>query len=106
METNSAATKARDDLRAVLHGAETPLSLGEISSRLALPYRFVASTLFQEVGRGSVERVAGGRYALCSGSLERTQRLDELFEFVHVCEAEWRLDDRLAALDRYGASTR
>jgi hypothetical protein len=102
METNSRAARLRNDLRSVLSAADVPLTLGEMSARLSLPYRFVSNVLVQRVGEGVIERVDGGRYILSLGGEERTVCLDELLDCVLRCEAEWRLDDRLAALDRYG----
>jgi hypothetical protein len=102
METNNRPASARDELRSVLWAADSPLSLGQICARLSLPYRFVSYTLIQAVGAGHIERTDDGRYILSIGCERAGVCLQELFDFVLACEAEWRLDDRLAALDRYG----
>lgn len=100
-------TNPRADLLAVLREAKRPMNLDEISRTLGLPFRWVAYMLVEANRRGVIERRADGRYSY-SVSARRTdftksasrEHLDDLFQFVLVCEADWRLDDRLSYLDR------
>jgi hypothetical protein len=101
MNKKTKAADARVELVNVLREAAAPLSLGEVSERLGLPFRPVAYLLTAAISQGSVDRLEGGRYALSQGGQERMVCLGELLEFVLACEADWRLDDKLAALDRY-----
>ena len=100
-------TNPQADLLAVLREAERSMNLDEISRTLALPFRWVAYMLVEANRRGVIEKRADGRYAH-SGSARRTDftksasraHLDQLFQFVLACEADWRLDNRLSYLDR------
>ena len=100
-------TNPQADLLTVLREAKRPMNLEEISRNLGLPFRWVAYMLVGANRRGVIEKRADGRYAY-SGSARRTdftkrarrEDLDELFQFVLACEADWRLDNRLSYLDR------
>ena len=83
-----AATIAAD-LQCVLHGAEKPLALGELSLRLGRPHRTVAFALAAACRAGAVERLEGGMY-----SLGLRPALTELFDLVRACEMKWE-EDRL-----------
>ena len=100
-------TNPQADLLALLREAKRPMNLDEISRTLALPFRWVAYMLVEANRRRVIEKRADGRYAVSSSARRtdftrsaRREHLDELFQFVLACEADWRLDDRLSYLDR------
>lgn len=80
----------------LLEEAEAPLSLGELSTRLRLPFMSVAYLLANATRAGIVETLPGGRYAAQASTEPLTSSLRELMECVVACEAEWRFDDRSA----------
>lgn len=96
------------DLILVLKQARAPLSPVELERRLGLDGRSTAYLLLEARRRGHAKLLADGRYAYSltrSGRRPRpatpTQKaLQALLLHVLKCEAEWRLDDRLDALDR------
>ena len=103
------AANPRATLMWLLDNAEAPLDLNEISRRLGMNYRFVAYMLVEGCNSGRIEKLDGGGYVRSRPSRERTltsallrERIQELFEIVLACEAEWRLDDRLDLIDRTG----
>lgn len=90
------------ELNLVLRSAESPLTLGELSTRLRRPFRAVAGVLAAGCRVGNVERLAGGRYAF------RLQpALAELLAFVLTCEARWAPEHQLGLYGRApGGETR
>jgi hypothetical protein len=91
----------------VLDNSGEPLTLDELSRKLALNYRFVAYMLVEGCQGGAIDRLEGGRYARSSSRAERREararrraQLEELYDIVRACEAEWRLDDRLDFIER------
>jgi hypothetical protein len=97
-----AKTQTRAMLVRLLEEADAPLSLGEISSRLGLHFRFVAYLLAQASSAGMVHKLPGGTYASIAGPRPAPCQLEELMQFVLACEAEWRFDDRLVLGVRIG----
>jgi len=69
-----------DALTSVLQVAEKPLSLGELSLRLRVPFRAVAYALASACATGAVDRLDGGLFVL-----RRRPVLLELFSYVHAC---------------------
>ncbi len=78
------------EVAAALVNAARPLTLGELSSCLGQHFRSLAYVLAADGREGTIERHEGGLY-----SLMRAPGLDELMQFVHVCELKWQVDDRL-----------
>jgi hypothetical protein len=78
--------------------------LGEASSRSGLHFRCVAYLLAERCRNGTVAKVGAIRYELAAPAFERefardlsSNALDELFECVRHCEAEWPVRDQPAS---------
>jgi hypothetical protein len=78
------------EVAAELVNAARPLTLGELSSRLGQHFRSLAYVLAADCREGTIERLEGGRYCLL-----RAPGMEDILQFVLVCELRWRLDDRL-----------
>ena len=97
-----AAGKMSARIIEALRCAGHPLTLGELSASIALPWRSVGYNLFRLVQSGTVDRLEGGTYTLSASVRLASEACPsagptaaELFLVVAACEARWRLEDRL-----------
>ena len=85
-----------------LRSADHPLTLGELATSVALPWRAAGYSLFGLVQSGIVERLEGGTYTLSAGAHLASElrpsagpSAADLLRVVAACEALWRQEDWL-----------
>src|SRR5215470_3534802 len=85
-----------------LRSADHPLTLGELATSVALPWRAVGYSLFGLVQSGMVDRLEGGTYTRSAGARLASELCPsagptaaDLFLVVAACEARWRQEDWL-----------